>query len=90
MPNKKQPQIHRIVPNKKRGGWDIHCSRSERPSVHYDIKREKFDAERAISRNQGTEFHINNQSKRVLNTGNHGNDPHNIKGRFYEVLLCLR
>ena len=70
---------HHVVPNPD-GGWDVKRSRSERPSRHFDTKREAVDAGREISRNQRTEFVIHRKDGTIQRKDSHGNDPRHIPG----------
>ena len=63
----KKTGSHHVVPNAA-GGWDVKKGGSSRASGHFGTKQEAINAERKISRNQGTEFFI------------HGNDPFPPKG----------
>lgn len=69
-----------VVPNSKKGGWDIRQSKSERSSGHFDTKVEAEQRAREISRNQETELVIHNKDGKIARKDSHGNDPHPPKG----------
>lgn len=64
-----------VVPNLKKGGWDIKQSNSERSSAHFDKKIDAIDRAREISRNYKTELYIHNKNGQIGSKDSHGNDP---------------
>lgn len=71
---------HHVVPNSKRGGWDIKREGAERSSGHYQTKRDAIDSARQISKNQKSELKIHNRNGRISRSDSHGNDPFPPKG----------
>lgn len=66
---------HHVVPNSKRGGWDVKRNGAQRASGHYETKADAMKAGREISRNQGTEFIPHRKDGTIQNPDSHGNDP---------------
>lgn len=69
-----------VVPNSKKGGWDIKQSGSDRSSGHFDTKQPAVDRALEISRNQKTELVIHNKDGKIAQKNSHGKDPHPPKG----------
>ena len=70
---------HHVVPNPE-GGWDVKKSGSQRPSGHFDTKREAVEAGRKISSNQGTELYIHGRDGKIQRRDSHGRDPYPPEG----------
>ena len=69
------PKAHHVVPNLG-GGWDVKRGGAGRASSHQELKREAVVAGRALSRRQGTEFHIHNKDEgRIARSDSHGGNP---------------
>ena len=66
--------IH-VLPNSRRGGWDVKRGEGVRASSHHDTKQEAIDRAREISRRERRELIIHNQDGRISNRDSHGNDP---------------
>ncbi len=69
-----------VVPNKKKGGWDIKQSGGQKSSGHFDTKKDAIDRARTISQNQNTELTIHNKDGKISGKDSHGNDPYPPKG----------
>lgn len=69
-----------MVPNSKKGGWDIKQGGASRSSGHFDNKDAAVDRARSISRNRGSELYIHNRNGRISRKDSHGNDPYPPKG----------
>lgn len=69
-----------VVPNSKKGGWDIKRSGSEQSFGHFDRKDEAINRARQISRNAGDELVIHNRDDKIAQKDSRGNDPHPPKG----------
>ncbi len=65
---------HRIMPHKD-GGWQVKRDGGKRASHVADTKAEAEKLGRAISRNQGTEFQVQNQDGKIGSSDSHGKDP---------------
>ena len=70
---------HHVVHNSK-GDWDVKRSESQRSSGHYSTKEQAVNADRQISRNQGTEFVIHGLNGHIQSADSHGEDPYPPKG----------
>jgi len=66
---------HHVVPNSKRGGWDIKKNNASRASGHYDTKAEAMEAGRRMSQNQHSELIPHRKDGTIQNPDSHGNDP---------------
>ena len=69
-----------VVPNSKKGGWDIKNGGAQKSSGHFVNKNNAVDRARSISRNRGSELYIHNRNGRISRKDSHGNDPFPPKG----------
>ncbi|MCP3944709.1 MAG: DUF2188 domain-containing protein [Desulfobacteraceae bacterium] len=69
-----------VVPNKKKGGWDIKQSGGKQSSGHFGTKKEAEKRAREISKNQKTELVIHKKDGKISRKDSHGNDPYPPEG----------
>ena len=72
MPNLK---TFHVVPNSRRGGWDVKRGGAARASSHHDIKQKAIGVAREMSRKERGELIIHNRDGRISRRDGHGNDP---------------
>ncbi len=65
---------HRIMPHKD-GGWQVKRDGGKRASHVAETKAQAEKVGRSISRNQGTEFQVQNQDGKIDSSDSHGKDP---------------
>lgn len=67
-------EIH-VVPNSKRGGWDVKKSNASRSSGHYETKVDAIAFARAKGIKEQAELLIHGRDGRIQNSNSYGNDP---------------
>lgn len=77
----KKSNGHHVVPNSKKGGWDVKRSNGEKSIKHFDKKKDSVDFARGVSQNQGTELYIHGKDGKIQNKDSHGNDPNPPKDK---------
>ena len=70
-----------VVPNSRRGGWDVKKGGAKRASGHFDTKREAEKWGRQASRQEGSEFIVHRGDGTIEKADSHGNDPNPPKDR---------
>ena len=61
-------------------GWRVHHPNAERASGIFETKKEAIDYGRNVSRNQKTEFIVQNKNGQIGFKDSHGKDNHPPKG----------
>ena len=76
----KRTVVH-VVPNKKRGGWDVKKEGSKRPSVHADLKTDAVARGKELAKKAPTgQIKIHKQDGKIQTEHTYGKDPHPPKG----------
>lgn len=72
---------HHVVPNSKKGGWDVKKDGASKSSGHFDTKKDAEKAGRQISQNQETELVVHGKDGKIQRKDSHGNDPNPPKDK---------
>lgn len=71
MPNK----TFHVVPNCRRGGWDVKRGEAARASSHHDTKREAIRVAQKMSRKERGKLIMYKRDGSIAGKDSHGNDP---------------
>ena len=75
MSKSRKGKQHHVVPNKKKGGWDIKRSGGKKSSSHHKNKSDAEKEARKISKNQKTELVVHKKDGSIQKKDSHGKDP---------------
>lgn len=78
--SKERNQYH-VVPNSKKGGWDLKKANGEKAIKHCETKKECVDYGRPIAKNQGAEFVQHKKNGQIHIKDSYGNDPNPPKDK---------
>lgn len=71
---------YHVVPNSKKGGWDVKGEGNIKASAHTQNKDEATNIARQMSKNQRSELFIHGKNGKIQSRDSHGNDPYPPKG----------
>jgi hypothetical protein len=72
---------YHVVPNEKRGGWDVEREGAKRASAHTERKADAMERGRDLAIKARIERVEHNREGRIVDSDSYGNDPHPPKDK---------